>query len=161
MGASIPSGPSPQQAAYDAWLERERVRYQDQKRQFRERVGAYETLASDYSNRAAGSFEYDPSLSVMPTEGLMRQERFSPTFKPRDVNMNLITDPTQAYANTPGWFWAPSLGISKGTTVKPSEINQKTPTIHPMFGGRFGQTGSPIFPQKPPMVVDNYWTGRL
>lgn len=160
MGASIPSGPSPQQARYDAWLERERVRYEDQKRQFRERVGAYETLTSDYSNRAAGSFEYDPSLSVMPTEGLMRQAKFAPTFKPRDVNMNLITDPTQAYANTPGWFWAPSLGISKGTTVKPSEINPKAPSLHPYFASRL-RDSDVIFKPKPPMVVDNYWTGRL
>jgi hypothetical protein len=90
----------------------------------------------------------------------MRQARFAPTFKPRDINMELITDPTQAYANTPGWFWAPSLGISKGTTVKPSDIKPKPP-VNPIFGGWTGQTGSPEFAKKPPMVVNNYWTGRL
>lgn len=160
MGASVPSGPSPQQAAHDAWLERERVRYENQKRQFIERVGAYETIAGDYAMRASGTFEYDPSIGQLPTEGLSRQERFSPTFRPRDVNMNLITDPTQAYAATPGWFWSPSLGISKGTTKSPSEAQQGlTP---PMTIGLPGWKPEPIG-KKPfkPVIVDNYWTGRL
>lgn len=161
MGASVPSGPSPQQAAYDAWLERQRVKYEEEKRQFRERVGTYETLASDYQSSAMDTFEYTPGGYKPPdAAALMDPARFTPSFRPRDINMNVITDPTTAYARTPGWFWAPNLGITKGTTKSPDEVRQGlTP---PMSIGLPGWKPEPIG-NKPfkPVIVDNYWTGRL
>lgn len=162
MGASVPSGPSPQQAAYDAWLERQRVKYEEEKRQFRERVGTYETLASDYQSNAMNTFEYTPGGYKPPeAEALMDPARFTPSFRPRDINMRPITDPTAAYARTPGWFWAPNLGISRGTTKTPSEVQQMLTRPTTAFIPNYGIQSMPTNKPTKPVIVDNYWTGRL
>lgn len=107
---SGPRGPSDAQIRQEARLEEERVRFENEKRQFIERVGAYETLASNRLQGERSSFE---AADWVPpsTIGIQIPEKFSPSF---DFAKEMQSGRFDAVGNTSEywrWFDAPNLGI--------------------------------------------------
>lgn len=107
---SGPRGPSDAQIRQEARLEEERVRFENEKRQFIERVGAYETLATNRLQGERSSFE---AADWVPpsTVGIQIPERFSPSF---DFAKEMQSGRFNAVGNTSEywrWFDAPNLGI--------------------------------------------------
>lgn len=108
---SVPRGPSAAQIRQEARLEEERVRFQNEKRQFIERVGAYETLASERLVGERGSFEF-ADWAPKSTVGIQIPAKFSPTFNFEQElgkgTFNSIESPSNYWE----WFNAPNLGVT-------------------------------------------------
>ena len=102
MGASVPKGPSKAQIKGEAELEAERVKFENERRLFIERVAAYETIASAPSGQRS-SFEYS-DWAPMDSTGLFIPAKFSPSFDPSKYEDKPWADLS--------WFSAPNLGIN-------------------------------------------------
>lgn len=113
----IPSGPSPEQQRVDAEFERERVKYESEKRRFLEQVASYETLTRGAIQAQQNTFEYSPQTSIDPS-GLSIPSRFDPSLKPV-VTEGVSNFTWQSNGQTIGlrgqdqmnWYWAPNLGL--------------------------------------------------
>lgn len=77
---SIPSGPSPEQQRIDAEFERERVKYESEKRRFLEQVASYETLSRGTMRQNASTFENVAPTTFDPA-GLFIPARFTPSLQ--------------------------------------------------------------------------------
>jgi hypothetical protein len=100
MGGSAPRGPSDAQIKTEAQLEEERVKFENERRQFLERVGSYELVARNNLTGERGSFDTADWIP-MDSSGLFIPQRFDPSFNPgRYPGQDL------------SWFSAPNLGIN-------------------------------------------------
>jgi hypothetical protein len=119
MGPSVPRGPSEAQIKTEAELERERVKFENERRQFVERVGAYESLARTNLSGERSSFEV-ADWAPMDASGLFVPAKFDPSF-----------DPTRYSNQDLSWFSAPNLGINApGST--PSVNNPSQGLFNPL-----------------------------
>ena len=142
---SVPRGPSDAQIMQESRLEEERVRFQNEKRQFIERVGAYESLASQNLTGERSSFE---AADFVPrsTVGLQVPAKFTPSFNFEQElgkgTFNEIKTPSMYWQ----WFDAPNLGFTTNPDTrfdrarnKPgligSGMNPSTPTTPPTNPG--------------------------
>jgi hypothetical protein len=107
MGPSVPKGPSAQQIKTESQLEEERVKFENEKRLFIERVGSYESIARDRLSGERTSFE-SADFVPMDASGIYIPQKFDPSF-----------DPSKFAGQDFSWFNAPNLGIA----------NQWAPTI--------------------------------
>ena len=107
MGPSIPRGPSEAQIKTEAQLEEERVRFENERRKFVERVGSYETIASQRLAGEQSSFEV-ADWAPMDATGLFIPSKFNPSF-----------DPTKFPGQDLSWFNAPNLGINTSNVPTP------------------------------------------
>jgi hypothetical protein len=101
MGPSVPRGPSEAQIKTESELETERVRFEGERRQFIERVGAYETIARNNLSGERGSFD-TTDWTPMDSTGLYIPQKFDPSFNPNQMKY---------VGQDLSWFSAPNLGI--------------------------------------------------
>lgn len=142
---SGPRGPSDAQIRQEARLEEERVRFENEKRQFIERVGAYETLATNRLQGERSSFE---AADWVPpsTVGIQIPERFSPSF---DFAKEMQSGRFDAVGQTSEywrWFDAPNLGI-RTQNIQPFEF-EKGRNNGP-FGLGTSRNNGGMFPGQP------------
>jgi len=100
MPKGAPRGPSKSEISAEEELERQRVRYSNEKRLFIERVASYEILATERSRSMMQSFEFSPETTINP-DAIKAPGTFDPTYTPSDP------------AAAPQWYYAPNLGISQ------------------------------------------------
>lgn len=117
---SGPKIPSQAKIKRDAQLEEERVRFENEKRLFIERVGSYETIASERQGASRGTFEYAPTVPV-EAGSLQIPQRFDPTFDPSRYENFADADLS--------WFSAPNLGLNYEQVRSGNALNN---TILPM-----------------------------
>lgn len=99
-----PNIPSRAQIKTETQLEEERVKFENEKRLFIERVASYELIASQRLGQEAGSFEYAPSTETIPGS-IQTPAQFQASFDPTKFEaLNYRTDLS--------WFTAPNLGIN-------------------------------------------------
>jgi hypothetical protein len=99
-----PNIPSRAQTKTETQLEEERVKFENEKRLFIERVASYELIASQRLGQEAGSFEYAPATEIMPGS-VQAPAQFQSSFDPTKFEaLNYRTDLS--------WFTAPNLGIN-------------------------------------------------
>lgn len=115
-GPSIPSGPSPEQQRIDAEFERERVKYEQEKRRFLEQVASYETLSRGTIQARESSFENAPPTAY-DASGLFIPARFDPSLNPTSNALGtewFTGSGTRLGYRTNdqmSWYWAPNLGL--------------------------------------------------
>jgi len=117
MGKGAPRGPSESQIQAQSDLEAQRVKYEDEKRRFVERVASYELLTREAVRAQTGSFEVQ-GVSPVPDATRQATARFDPTFDPSKLSG---TAQSEFYKNN-SWFWAPNLGVTQasfGITIPP------------------------------------------
>jgi hypothetical protein len=120
MGAKIPKGPSKEEQEKDAELERQRVKYEEEKRRFIEGAAQNELISRQaMTSQEMGGFEFAPIQIPEPT-GLMTPQAFRPSLgysAGDDTTKPSITfggpDNDRWTSTVPDWFWAPNLGISR------------------------------------------------
>ena len=130
MGPSIPRGPGEGQIKTEAYLEQERVKFEDEKRRFIERVGSYETIARSNLSGERASFEVS-DWTPMDSAGLFIPAKFDPTFDP---NTSKQLQGQRLDRLDLSWFNADNLGFQWTPPPPPP------PPRHPlqlMFGGTF------------------------
>jgi len=99
-----PNIPSRAQIKTETQLEEERVKFENEKRQFIERVASYELLASNRLEGERGTFEYGTAREIMPGS-TQAPASFNASFDPSKFeSLNYRTDLS--------WFTAPNLGIN-------------------------------------------------
>jgi hypothetical protein len=123
----IPRGKSDAEIALEASLEKDRVKFENEKRRFLEHVGAYETIATNSVQGARHSFEYADQLpGANPNgSGLYIPSRFNPTFDPsKYVNQDL------------SGFAAPNLGLGDPTFRVTTPFQSSNSMIGNMWGSQ-------------------------
>lgn len=99
-----PNAPSREKIKTEAQLEEERVKFENEKRLFIERVASYELISSQRLAAEGGTFESAPSMAPIPGS-IQIPERFQASFDPTKFEqLNFRTDLS--------WFTAPNLGIN-------------------------------------------------
>jgi hypothetical protein len=118
MGAKVPKGPSKEQQAQDAELERQRVKYEEEKRRFIEGAAQNELISrQSMTTQEMGGFEFAP-LQIPEPGGLMTPQAFRPSigYSSGDGTVSVTyggPDNDRWTSSVPDWFWAPNLGISR------------------------------------------------
>ena len=99
-----PNIPSSKRIKTEAQLEEERVKFENEKRLFIERVASYESISTQRLQSESNTFEnFTPSVT-MPGS-VKTSEGFSASFDPTKFEqLNFRTDLS--------WFTAPNLGIN-------------------------------------------------
>lgn len=100
-----PNIPSREKIKTETQLEEERVRFENEKRLFIERVASYESIASERLAAQKNTMEFVPTSQTAAPDSLFIPQRFGASF-----------DPTK-YEQLPfktdlSWFTAPNLGIN-------------------------------------------------
>jgi hypothetical protein len=116
MGAKIPKGPSKEQQAQDAELERQRVKYEEEKRRFIEGAAQNELISrQSMTSQEMGGFEFAP-LQIPEPNSLMTPQSFRPSIGYSSGDGTLTyggPDNDRWTSSVPDWFWSPNLGISR------------------------------------------------
>lgn len=133
MPTSIPK-PNKYAIKTKAALEAERVKFENERRLFIERVASYETLASG-ADGARSSFEYK-EWAPMDSAGLFIPAKFSPTFDPTKWEKN-------RHANL-SWFSAPNLGLNYIQPPPPGRPRHKNDGLGGYLGGVARNLGNPF-----------------
>lgn len=110
MGKGAPKGPSESQIQAQSDLEAQRVKYEDEKRRFLERVASYELLTREAVRSQTSSFEVQ-GVSPVPDASRQATAPFDPTFDPSQLSG---TAQSEFYKNN-NWFWAPNLGVTQAS----------------------------------------------
>lgn len=108
MGKGAPSGPSDQEIKAEAELERERVKFEQEKQRFVERVASIELLKSEQRRATAASFQVQGLVTQQ--SNAQAQSPFDPTFDP----LQFMSSHPQGNieAEDYAWFKAPNLGLN-------------------------------------------------
>lgn len=107
---SGPKIPSEAKIKRDAQLEADRVKFENEKRLFIQRVASYENIAVDRLGGGRGSMEYVDSLPAS-TAGIQIPEHFTPTFQPGKYEELIRTNTVDPKIDL-SWFTAPNLGLN-------------------------------------------------
>ena len=122
FGHQVPKGPSQAQIKTDAALEAERVKFEDQKRKFIERVASYEMIATDQRSSEGSSFEV-ADWTKNYNAGLFIPPKFNPTFDPSKFGNQDLSS-----------FAAPNLGLNDPTWKIPTNFQSS----HNLMGAAWG-----------------------
>jgi len=115
MGKGAPSGPSDEEIRAEADLERERVKFEDEKRVFVERVAGIELLKTERRRALETSLQVQGLVNPASYEGAAPGEMFSPSFNPSTfISNNPLGNVT---SDDYRWFNAPNLGVGSGVQI--------------------------------------------
>ena len=133
MGKGAPSGPSDQEIRAESELERERIKFEQEKQRFVERVAGIDLLKSEQRRATAASFQ---------VQGVVQQQSnatapspFDPTFDPLDF---MSAHPQgNITADDYAWFKAPNLGLNPGSqgAGSPKDLGNILPDAMANQGG--------------------------
>lgn len=106
----VPRGPSDAQIKTESELETERVRFENERRQFLEQVGSYEMLTRSNLSGERGSFDTADWIP-MDSAGLFIPQKFDPSFNPGKYQGQDLS-----------WFSAPNLGLNYTAPAIPNPM---------------------------------------
>ena len=134
MPTSMPKGPSKAQIKTEADIEAERVKFENERRLFIERVASYETIASG-ADGARSSFEYK-DWAPMDSAGLFIPAKFDPTFDPTKYEGKRHADLS--------WFSAHNLGLNYTQPELPKKRRHNNDGLGGYLGGVARNFGNPF-----------------
>lgn len=116
MGAGkIPSGPSEAQIKRESDFERERVKFEGEKRQYLEKVAAYDLIAQGTRQAQMGTFENQTQTPLFDSSGLFIPMKFNPSLTYQTMGPTGTSWTTGSGQNLGNerldWYWSPNLGL--------------------------------------------------